>query len=473
MVAAGSSTREEEVGGELSADGTQLVLHGSVVSWSDEQLRGGVGFPLSQPLREPLIHGYAGGKQLALLNAACDWPRFPGAMGAEVWRVEAAVEAHIQPDPSGTQRFGGLGAELRHLPAWCRAPEPSRSIHFDERRIDVSAAPRTLADCVLDTGVQIRIEQSVGTHSDGTRLEVDQPVALQIETAEHLAWAGFLEHWLQPIQVLMWLGVAEASTIDALYLRVEHPDRADASQWSRLWVPLVEPKDEGRTLHHADVLFFSDELPGGFDRGIVRWLEIWTDLRHLLAPLFARDLAPFVYANDRFYTAASAMEAYHRYKSDSLKDLPKAQHRARVEKLAAVLQAHAPELVDWAVNAAQPFNRAPLWKRMLDVFTETGDVGHQLLGEHAQLFAEIVEAERNGHAHALADDSRLAGSEFGSGLYLAAQAITWMLRARIMADLGFSAEDAAARIVRNPKFTWLAPEVRKMLDAIAGAVDSP
>ena len=64
-----------------------------------------------------------------------------------------------------------------------------------------------------------------------------------------------------------------------------------------------------------------------------------------------------------------------------------------------MLTQHAPQLADWAVGAAQPFNRAPLWRRLLAIIQRTGVVGTQLLGSHAERFAQEVEAARHGHAH--------------------------------------------------------------------------
>ena len=83
----------------------------------------------------------------------------------------------------------------------------------------------------------------------------------------------------------------------------------------------------GKRSHPNDVVFYCDDMPGGFAEGIVRWLEIWADSSTSCRQLFARDVAPFVYTNDRFYTAAAAVEAYHRHHSESFEGST-AEHRA-------------------------------------------------------------------------------------------------------------------------------------------------
>src|SRR5690606_19002316 len=131
------------------------------------------------------------------------------------------------------------------------------------------------------------------------------------------------------------------------------------------------------------------------------WLALWSELQHVLGPLYARAAAPFAYANDRFYTAVAAVEAYHRYCVESEQDLPRVEHRKRVARIDGLLTEHAPELREWAVNAVTPFNRIPLWRRIVDVVDTLPDLGSSLLGGRTEAFAKAVESSRHGHAHAL------------------------------------------------------------------------
>jgi len=53
--------RDEEVGGKLTLDdrGCSLQLFGSFASWNGDELTRGGSLPLTQSLKEPLIHGIA------------------------------------------------------------------------------------------------------------------------------------------------------------------------------------------------------------------------------------------------------------------------------------------------------------------------------------------------------------------------------------------------------------------------------
>ena len=177
-----------------------------------------------------------GGEQFTLLNATCDFPRFPARWGARVWHVEAAIESHLQPDPSGAQRFRGIRAELRHLATWSRAPAPSRTIHFEDRRVDASASPRTLAQCDLSSGVRVRSRRSSSRIPRELDWRLINPSHSKLKHPSIFRGAVSLSIGCNRFQVLMWLGVAKTGTIDALYLRVDHSDRDGLFEWSRLWV---------------------------------------------------------------------------------------------------------------------------------------------------------------------------------------------------------------------------------------------
>lgn len=114
--------RTEEVGGELTASdrGNTLVLFGTFAEWDcGKDGRRVVTFPMAEPLREPMVHGFAGGTEFTLLNAECSFPRPPTGYGTEQWRAEAALEGHLVPSADGSlPLFRALRVSLQHLPVW-------------------------------------------------------------------------------------------------------------------------------------------------------------------------------------------------------------------------------------------------------------------------------------------------------------------------------------------------------------------
>lgn len=460
---AGTDTR---VGGQLVLDehGVKLTLFGSFFDWSGFDLTKGVGFPLRAPQTIPVIHGRTI-KPISVLNGRCEFPVPPGAEGFEGWHADCVVEAHVDAPQDGSEpTFDGLRLDLQTLPAWSRARGVGQRIWFKERRTEVIVEPHDLASAVLNTGEKVSIAQAAVTRSGTREYEIRQPVTIAIEETEPATWTELLNRWLQPLQVLLWLATAVPGRVEAMELPLPQGDEP-APRWGRLWAPLLESGSApSRDLHPSDVLFFADDLPGGFGAGLARWLALWSELQHVLGPLYARAAAPFAYANDRFYTAVAAVEAYHRYCVESERDLPRVEHRKRVARIDGLLAEHAPELREWAVNAVTPFNRIPLWRRIVDIVDTLPDLSSSLLGERSEDFAKAVESSRHGHAHALQGSGEL---DSGHSLYVAADALVWILRTCIMVDLGITIDQSQDRVVRHERFRWTARELAGVLDGLS------
>lgn len=450
------------VGGKLEVGdtGVSLLLLGSLADWGATDLSAGIGFPLREPQRIPVVHGRTD-RSMTVLNASCDFPIPPGAEGSESWHADAAIEGFVVAPPDGLEpRFGGIRFELDLLPGWARARGVAGR-YFTDGRTEVSVQPHDLGRAVLADGTIVHIDQGSITSSGHLHFEIRQPVTFVVDCAEQATWHELLNQWLQPVQALLWIVSGASGRVQTIELRLPADDEHQRERWGRLWVSLVEPAPAGtRRPSEREMLFLANEMPGGFGSGLQRWLGLWGDLRHVLGPLYARASAPFAYANDRFYTAAAALEAYHRYCSTSERDLPLVEHGIRVDRVAAVLTEHAPDLCDWAVNAVRPFNRIPYWRRiteMVDCFPLLRD---ELFGEGLVPFSKAVEDARHGHAHALERSRTL---DDGASLYVAADVLVWLLRACILVDLGFAPDDVESRIRRHEGLHWVSERMRSLL----------
>ena len=261
---------------------------------------------------------------------------FGGALGTERWSVDAVVEGHLTPASDGVQRFGGVSVELDLLPLWsarCRIEERWLS---EVAGVEMSAAAARLFECDLRAGVHLRIEQGLATTRGRSRTAITQPVSATFEVAEPETWRLLLDEWLQPLQVLIWVATGEVGRIDRMEVLVESPPEVrHPIRWRRLRAPVLQPdgRDEDDGVLSTDVLFFADELPDGFGAGFARWLQLWAEFGDAIGPLFARQRVRFVYSNDRFYSAASAIEASYRYHTGSGENLGAAAHQSRLDTL--------------------------------------------------------------------------------------------------------------------------------------------
>jgi len=454
------------VGGRLVLDdhGLELVLYGSFFVWDGYDFRVGVGFPLATAQTVPVIHGQVI-EPMTVLGATCDLPVSPFASaGFEVWEADAVIGARVEPPDDGSEpTFTGVQLDLEMLPVWAGARPAERRHWFGEHRTAITIRPHELASGRLPSGEEVTIEQGAGTTHVRLGLEIAMPVRMSIEGCERSTWVELLNAWLQPTQALLWLATARVGRVERVALRLDQPED-HSPKWGQLWFAQLDPPS-GTSPDPSphDVLFFAADLPGGFAASLARWKEIWSELKHILGPLYARAAAPFAYANDRFYTAIAAVEAYHRYCVTSERDLPRLEHRARVSRLDDLLQDEDAGFRTWAVNAAKPFNRIPLWRRIVEIAGTLEAIGHDLFGDDVEAFARIVESARHGHAHALEGESDF---QSGEALYTAADALTWLLRACLMIDLGMSLEVVEERIRRHQRFQSTTRRCRRILGAL-------
>jgi len=460
---------DEEVGGTLSIkeDGLALVLVGSFPTGEDQTKV--LKYPPAEPLIAPVIVGQTDGTHhWTLLNGKRSFPRFPGFRGGtEGWAIEAAVEADLSTQKTLPPAFTGVRFGFQHMDVWSRAQGVDQTIDFNSLQVDVSATTHQLAHGLLDSGDEIEIDQGLSFEDGdaGSGYTIRQPVTLTVRAVGGQRWESLLNAWLQPLQGLLWLATTEVCRITETSVRIEQ-DELGPQRWAALWAPIMQPakdKADGR-IDPDDVLFFADELPGGFAAGVQKWADLWNTNRHILGPLLGRERAPFAYVNDRFATAASATEAYHFEVVGSKQDLPKAAHKARVAAVNDVLEQHAPEHKDWAVAGLPSFNKMPMWQRVLWVIEQSGEVGEQLVGTHGEFFAKQVVSARDGHAHALKGEVAIYGDP--GGLYHAGSALMWVLRTLFLRDLGFESQDAQQRVSKNRSFRWTARSLRGVLDTL-------
>jgi hypothetical protein len=458
-------TSEHRVGGQLRLDddGVNLTLFGSLFDWSGYDMTKGVDFPLTEPHRLPVIHGMTI-EPVSVLNVETELPMFPGADGFEGWRDDAVVGAHLSADDGAEPQFTGVQMELDTLPACARARRIAGRVWFKSGRKELIVQPHELAAARLSGGESIAIRQHALTNESPLEYTIRSPVVMTIDNLPASSWREILNTWLQPIQVLLWISTAVPARTQKLQMRLQPDGDGFRKSWAQLWVPLVEPRASTSNLNSHDVLFVVDELPGGFGRGIERWLNTWQSMRHVLGPLHARAIAPFAYADDRFYTAIAAIEGYHRYCSDTERDLVRAQHRARVRRIETIVSEQAPDLRAWAVNGLQQFNRIPLWRRIVEIANVLPNISSDLFGDKVEIFARAVESARHGHAHALEGKGDLST---GLDLYVAADALVWILRACVLIDLGFDVPECEARVRNHQRFRWTSRTLQNALAEIA------
>lgn len=184
---------------------------------------------------------------------------------------------------------------------------------------------------------------------------------------------------------------------------------------------------------------------------IGEWFRLQVRLADVVTLFCGPYYAPFIYSEHRYAATFQSAEALARA-TLSTRDKTPSQHRARVEAVAAVLRAAQldPETIDWATNVIQARNDKPLHQLMEELISSTGEMGHQLLAAASDL-ARLVAAARTSVSHPGAEGTRTR--------YRLGEALEWVIRVRLLSELGLPVKDLSASVTQKPSFQQVLREL--------------
>jgi hypothetical protein len=166
--------------------------------------------------------------------------------------------------------------------------------------------------------------------------------------------------------------------------------------------------------------------------------------------------APFIYSQHRYASTFQSAEALA--KMSSAKEKSTAQHKERVRAVRlTLLMAQFKGYVDsdvagWATRVIQGRNDKSLGQLMKELISSTEEMGRQLI-ESTPNIADLIAATRTSVSHpGVRSTERLQR-------YLLGEALTWIVRVRILAELGVSVNELSSMVVQKPSFQQLLLEL--------------
>lgn len=183
------------------------------------------------------------------------------------------------------------------------------------------------------------------------------------------------------------------------------------------------------------------------------WFELRERLRDVITDLCGPFYAPFIYSGHRYASTFQSAEglAYSLFKG---KQKTRTKHQERVEAVTKALKAaHLDEEnLTWAEAVLKSRNDKPLREVIQQLITSADEMGAQLLRAAPDLAAEAATA-RAGVSH--------SGTK-GPGVvrrYWLGEAILWLVRASVLAQLGIPMKDLAGKAIQRASFinvaNWL------------------
>lgn len=298
----------------------------------------------------------------------------------------------------------------------------------------------------------------------GDSVHLDQWCGLEVTGEKPKPALEVLSERARPLQDLLVVCIGQPVRIEQVLLGT--PEHAPGQTPLELLFKAVQPA--GRTHPAAAVLDSYDSptllsytaSPVPFGTLIGRWFGLYDRFPEVVTLLCGPYYAPFIYGRHRYASTFQAAEALARAVPDT-KEKSRDEHRARVQAVVAMLKEAqlGEDVTGWAMRVLQSRNDKPLRQLMEELISSAGDVGRELLAAVPDL-ADRLAAARAGVSH--------PGAAGPGALerYWLGEALIWVLRVRLLAELGvpvseLSARHPEVRLLGCPERTRQAPAQRR------------
>jgi hypothetical protein len=429
----------------FSGDGFMLTTKGALLSPPDG-LGGGVIEDILELADIAVVLGKAdSGPHITLLAVhGRRWmlPSGPGIRVTEVWRPETALIGGHVP---ASARFDEILVRTEHLDAWAGTPDVEGMVSFDEDGRLIQAKHKAVHH-ILDRanlpGFGIILEArpenraSEGERSLRQRAWFSVRPEAPVPVDEALACAGLLRGFLR-------LAVGRPCALESVRLRAtECP-----AHTGPVWVDVLQRttallRGPAKRVNPLDLLFRRDTIPGGFESGLGRWIEIRARYGRALGLLTASDDARVIDAEEHLVGASRAIEVVHAA-DFGVTPTATAERDDRVER---ALLALPEDLKDWARPLLEASTPPVARHRLLEIVGTLGKTGEWLAGDDPERFAAYVIATRNFLVHPSASPPRRLISD-AHDVFSFGRALRWLANLYLLQKLGIDQPslDALAR----------------------------
>lgn len=444
------------------------AVHGTLTFDED-----GVRLVLSDPLRAPhvredgivsgspeladeeVVHGWLrDGRPVTLLRLR-GWS-MPADGITETWIADFAVAGgHISGDA-----FNQMVVIFDYLMRWVQPPGIIRHDLLSSS-LTVETQQATLAQTELSDGRTVRLVTGAeGGHADDS-VHYDQWCGLQVTGEKPKPVLEVLNSWARPLQDLLIVCIGQPVRIEQVLLGTPECDLGSTPL--ELLFKAVQPVARAHPAatsldgQNSPALLSYATSPLPFDALIDGWFDLYDRFSDVMTLLCGPYYAPFIYSRHRYASTFQAAEALARAVSDT-REKGRKEHRERVEAVVAVLKEAqlGEDVTGWAMRVLQSRNDKPLRQLMEELISSAGDIGHQLLAVVPDLPGLLAAARTDVSHPGAAGPGTLER-------YWLGEALIWVLRVRLLVELGMPVSQLSARVTQKAAFQNAVSELARLL----------
>ncbi len=364
----------------------------------------------------------------------------PG-LDAETWSAAFALIGGLVTQDT----FSQVTVVLDYLMPWMRPPAILRS-SLTDALVTIDAAQHALATAKLDDGATIRLITGADGHHGETAVHLDQWCAFEV-TGKPRSLLEILDEWVRPLQDLLVVCLGRAVRIEAMLVR--SPAQGPRESALDVAFKAVQPPRSG-SLSHLDsydspTLLTYKALPLPFAVFIKQWLQLYGQFPDAVTQFCGPYYAPFIYTRHWYGSIFQSAEAVAKATGET-REKSRKDHRRRVKAVLTALEKAKldQEIVCWVERLIRR-NDKPLAQLIEELIISTEDVGEHLLVAVPDL-AGLAVATRTHVSHpGVQGPEVLVQHRLG-------QVLTWVIRVRLLAELGIPVSTLAASTILKPAF---------------------
>jgi len=437
----------------LDAEGFTLTVEGSIEPDTDPGIM--VGMP--EVKVTPVIHGrQRTGEKVTLLHA--EGANFTGPhAGQSDYRVRSAlINRHVEED-----LFSAARIEFDCLEEWTSPPSLTSMedgkvdyvVHFGGQDIG--------AGTVGSTAINLRAE-ATGTISTRS-VDVERNVALVL-TFEPATVSELIDRWVRPLQDLFILSTGRPVRLTNIHLRPP-----EFESYARLVFEAVQAEATRKfswgSMHGyaAPTLLTLGTCKLSFDELMRAWFALRDRVREVLVLLHAPYYEKSMFNEHRYSVTFQSAEALSHVLGYSGREKSRPQHSARVRAIikAARESGVDNEDIEWAERVLRSRNDKPLSAQIHDLISSTPIIGDVVLTSVPN-FGSVASAARTGVSHGGAEISLGA-----PGRHWMLEVIQYVVRARLLMELGLDREEIGERAAGRAGFTHALAKLRIEIEKLS------
>jgi hypothetical protein len=438
--------RDRMVHGSVSFEESGITLE-LAFSLRGPIQRAGGGFGGSPaPAIEPVVHGYLrDGREVTLWQlSGLSWP-VEGVR--ETWRADFLFCGGL----ISQDRFVSVQMTFDHLMAWAQPPGIAEQDGAHDR-VAIDTRRKILDRADLPGRMTVKLCTGIEGRSDHASVHYEQWIALEVTGLARNAKTirCVLDDWVRPLQDLLVLSLGRPVRIGHLAVRPRGQsaplpllDVACQLVQPRLVVPPQAADVENYTA--PTLLTYRDSLVP-YEQLIPAWFGLRERLPDVITDLCGPFYAPFIYSGHRYASTFQSAEALA-HGLFSSKEMNRPDHQMRVAAVTKALEVADldQEYLGWATRVLRSRNDKPLRRFIEELVAGTGEIG-RLLTRAAPDLAQEAATARAGVSHPGAG---------GPGVfrrYWLGEALIWVVRVHVLAQLGIPMEYLERRVVQMTAF---------------------